>query len=78
MTDKKDLNLDQIVRSIERVYPSTAEMIFRSFLHGLFTALGATVGLALVVSLITYLITRVNFIPKEYQQEIKQVLPEDR
>lgn len=78
VVEKNDLSLNQVIRSIEKVYPSTGKMIWRSFLHGLFTALGATIGLAIVISIVTYIITKANFIPREYRQGIEQVLPEDR
>ncbi len=74
---ERNLNLEQLAKSIERVYPSTAQMIWRSFLHGLFTALGATIGLAIVISIVTYILTRAEFIPREYRNEIRQVLPQN-
>ncbi len=75
--EDKNKKIESIVAAIEKVYPSTAQMIWRSFLQGLFVALGATVGLAIVISVVTYILTRAQFIPKEYREQIRQVLPEE-
>lgn len=75
MNQNKDTKLEKLLKSLDRVYPSTTQLIWRSFLHGLFTALGATIGLAIIVSIVTYILTQAKFIPYQYRNEMQQVLP---
>ena len=70
-----NIKYERLLDAFERIYPSMPKMIWRSFVHGLFTALGATVGLAIIASLVTYFVTHAQFIPKDYQRNIEQVLP---
>ncbi len=73
--------LEILTQAVERVYPSTKWLLWRSFLHGLFAALGGTIGFALVVALIL-LIAQLRLIPSLNafinQTKIERVLPEQR
>lgn len=40
--------LSILIASIEKVYPATPKLLWRSFLMGAFGALGASVGLAII------------------------------
>ncbi len=55
--------LDKLIAALERSYPSTRRLIWRSFLQGLFVGIGATIGLSILVALVTYLITAAKIIP---------------
>lgn len=55
--------LDFVFRSVERVYPTIPVLLMRSFLTGLFTAIGATVGLSMVVTIVTFTLQKLNVIP---------------
>lgn len=47
----------------ERLYPSLHVLLMRSFLQGVAMALGSTVGFAIVLALITYILTLLEIIP---------------
>lgn len=69
----RDLNLiHKIEDAVARVYPKTRVLIWRSFLQGLFVALGATVGLSIVIALLSFLLGNLSFIPGlgTFQQNI--------
>lgn len=72
--------LEILTQAVERVYPSTKWLLWRSFLHGLFVALGGTLGFALIISAITLLIAQLRLIPPLNafieQTKIEKVLPE--
>ncbi|OGB74979.1 hypothetical protein A2810_02780 [candidate division Kazan bacterium RIFCSPHIGHO2_01_FULL_49_10] len=59
----KDLALGAFAQAIERYYNSWSTLIARSFVAGLFTALGATVGLALVLALTGAILGWLGVIP---------------
>jgi Domain of unknown function (DUF5665) len=42
---------------------SKKEIIFNNFLGGIFWALGATVGLALIFTILAYIAKHINFVP---------------
>ncbi len=47
----------------EKVYRSKKSIIFNNFLGGLSWAVGATVGLAIIVAILTYVLKNVNIAP---------------
>lgn len=71
--------LDILISSIEKVYPSPKKLFIRSFLTGLFTALGATVGLSIVIALLTLALTYLKFLPFAgdiiENSQVEEVLP---
>ncbi len=48
---------------MERVYGSWKDIIWRSFVSGVFGALGATVGLALVVIVLSFILDQLGVLP---------------
>jgi type IV secretory pathway TrbF-like protein len=54
-------------------------MIWRSFVHGIFVGLGATIGVSILVGLATYLITQARVVPLLHDvidnTNIEQVFP---
>lgn len=59
----KDQVLGAFAQSIEKYYNGWSNLIARSFMAGLFTALGATVGLALVLTLAGFILDWLGVLP---------------
>ena len=59
----KDLALGAFAQAIEKYYNSWSTLIARSFVSGLFTALGATVGLAIVITLTGFILEQLGVLP---------------
>ncbi|OGB73468.1 hypothetical protein A3K24_01240 [candidate division Kazan bacterium RIFCSPHIGHO2_01_FULL_44_14] len=59
----KDRALGDFSKALEKYYNSWGNLIARSFVGGLFTALGATVGLALVLYLIGFTLEKLGVLP---------------
>lgn len=55
MKDETDKKIEEFIRAIERTQ-STPRVLFRSFLIGLFGALGASVGLSIFLALLTVIL----------------------
>lgn len=55
--------LGQFAQAIEKYYTSWGNLMARSFVSGLFTALGATIGLALVLGLAGLIMERLGVLP---------------
>lgn len=55
--------LDILFGLISKTYPSRKKLLLRSFLSGIATALGATVGLSLALALLTFLLNLLSNIP---------------
>ncbi len=64
-TDEREIikKIEILTRSVERVYPRIAVLMWRSFVQGIFVALGSTVGLAIVITVFTFLLHQLRFIP---------------
>lgn len=61
--DEHTRKIEQLLRAIDRVYPSTRELLWKSFLRGLFTGLGATIGVSLVLGVLTFLFDQLELLP---------------
>lgn len=59
----KDQVLGAFAQSLEKYYNSWSNLIARSFMSGLFTALGATVGLAAVLALAGLILEHLGVLP---------------
>jgi hypothetical protein len=62
-TDKQALEriekvFDLVNKIYDKTYISTRKLLFKSFLTGMFTALGATVGVSIMVGLISYVLSQ--------------------
>lgn len=62
-TKSKEQVLGAFAQSLEKYYNSWGNLIGRSFMSGLFTALGATVGLALVLGLAGLILDKLGVLP---------------
>ncbi|AKM84852.1 MAG: hypothetical protein VE98_C0001G0398 [candidate division Kazan bacterium GW2011_GWA1_50_15] len=63
MLTGKDRVLGDFARALEKYYTSWSSLMARSFVSGLFTALGATIGLALVLGLAGLILDRLGVLP---------------
>lgn len=54
---------EHFLQAVEDMYPSTRQLIWRSFLRGIFMGLGTTVGVSIVLALLTFLITILAYNP---------------
>lgn len=52
-----------LTQAVEKVYPTTKFLMWRSFVQGVFVALGTTVGLSIVLGVLTYIITTLKLVP---------------
>lgn len=61
--EKEKLNkLERLVAVLPKIYPPMWELLFRSFLQGLFTALGATIGLSIFIAIISFILGRLGLL----------------
>lgn len=58
-----DASFDRFVRAIDRAYHRPWIMFWRSVLHGIGTAIGATVGAGLVFAALFYVLNTLDFTP---------------
>jgi hypothetical protein len=58
-----DASFDKLVAAIDRAYHRPFRMALRSFIHGMMTALGATVGAGIVFLALFYVLRTVDFGP---------------
>lgn len=54
--------IEILTKAVDKVYPSSGMLIWRSFLQGLFFSLGSIVGLIIILTIITILLTQFGFI----------------
>jgi hypothetical protein len=52
-----------LIRAVDKIYPSMKVLMFRSFVQGIFVALGSTVGLALVLGILAVVLHQLQAIP---------------
>ncbi|CAN5143049.1 hypothetical protein BH11PAT4_BH11PAT4_6920 [soil metagenome] len=70
-----DASFDKLVAAIDRAYHRPFRMAMRSFLHGMMTALGATVGAGLVFLILFTILRTVDFGP--YAEKFQNlIIPE--
>jgi hypothetical protein len=60
---EKDKILDRLVASIEKAYHRPGRLMWRGFLIGLASGIGGTLGIALVIILLTLLVGKLGGIP---------------
>jgi hypothetical protein len=81
MTVEKDQwgKLDKFIRAIDRVYPSTRELMGKSFLQGISFGLGATIGVSIILAVLTYMLNNLKQVPVFEQiitqTQLERVLP---
>jgi formate/nitrite transporter FocA (FNT family) len=55
--------MEHFLQAVEDLYPSTKQLIWRSFLRGIFMGLGTTVGVSIVLALLTFLVSLLAYNP---------------
>lgn len=55
--------IEILASAIDKVYPNIKTLMFRSFIQGVFVALGTTVGLSLVLAIFTFILRQLGIIP---------------
>ncbi len=70
-------HLEALTRAIKTTYGTTRLLLWRSFLAGLFSGLGATLGVAIVLALLAYLIRHLGGLPVigDWLNQLGRVLP---
>jgi hypothetical protein len=64
--DKSDEYLKktaQLIQVIGKVYPSNRQLAGKSFLQGVFFGLGTTLGVSIVLAILTFALNQLRFIP---------------
>lgn len=56
-------NLDRLVKAIDRAYHHPGPLVWRGFLIGLASGLGATIGVALVLTILGFILRELGGIP---------------
>ena len=63
-TEKEGMrNLDRLVRAVDKAYHHPGPLVWRGFLIGLASGVGGTIGVAIVVGLLTLLVGQLGGIP---------------
>ena len=74
--------VEKFIRAVDRVYPRTRELMGKSFLQGISFGLGTTIGVSIVLAVLTYTITNLKAIPvlKEIitQMQVESILPKSK
>jgi hypothetical protein len=58
-----EASFDKFVAALDRAYHRPFVMMWRGFLYGIATALGATVGAGIVLVILFYILRSINFAP---------------
>lgn len=73
--------IDILIKSVDRIYPKMHNLIWRSFVHGLFFGLGTTIGLSIVLAIVAFILNQLKLIPGISnfinQANIEEVMPEN-
>jgi hypothetical protein len=67
-----DASFDKFVKALDRAYHRPLLMMWRSFLMGVATALGATVGAAIILVILFYVLKTFDFAP--YATKIQEII----
>lgn len=81
-SEEKELekHLKALTTAIQQTYGTTRALVWRSFLSGLMSGLGATIGVSVIVILIGYLIRHFGGLPVigNWLSDLEKVLPTKR
>ncbi len=55
--------IEALLAAAEKLHPTMRNLLFRSFLQGLFMALGSTIGFAIVITIISIILTQLQVFP---------------
>lgn len=77
MDEKSQANLERLLRAIEKIYHTPGYLLWRSFIAGLASGLGATIGAAIVLALIGFLIRELGGLPiiGQWLTDVGRILP---
>ncbi len=71
-----DASFDKFVHALDRAYHRPFLMMWRGFLYGIALALGTTVGAAIVLALLFYVLKSIDFAP--YAKDLQElIIPEN-
>ena len=75
-----DEHLNALTSAIQKTYGTTNALVWRSFLSGLMSGLGATIGVSIIVVLIGYLIRHFGGLPVvgNWLNDLGRILPTKR
>ncbi|QQG50262.1 MAG: hypothetical protein HZB70_01615 [Candidatus Berkelbacteria bacterium] len=63
-TEKEGMeNLDRLVRAIDKAYHHPGPLVWRGFMIGLASGLGATIGVAVVLAILGFLVRELGGLP---------------
>ncbi len=77
MDDKEQKVLDGLITAIDKAYNHPKQLMWRSFIMGLLSGLGATVGVAIVITLLGFIIRHLGGLPGigQWLLDVQQALP---
>lgn len=77
MTDEEKKAIEALVRAIHVVYHEPKHLIWRSFLVGLVSGLGATLGVAIIFTLLGFILRELGGLPGigQYFLDVQSILP---
>lgn len=80
MDPRQQKSIDYLVAAIEKAYLKPGQLMWRSFLSGLLSGLGATLGVAIVLALSAFLIHYLGGLPVigNWISNVGQYLPRGR
>lgn len=52
-----------LIRAVDKIYPSMKVLMLRSFVQGIFVALGSTIGFAIVLGILALILNQLQAIP---------------
>lgn len=75
--DDQQTPINRLVRAIDSAYHNPGQLMWRNFLGGLFSGLGATIGVAIVVLILGFMIRQFGGLPiiGQWLNELGRVLP---
>ena len=77
MDDIKDRNTARLILMLEKVHGSPKELMKRGFLIGLTSGIGGVIGAALIIILLSYLVSKLGGIPfiGQVLQNLNEAVP---
>lgn len=60
---EKDKALDRLIAAVDKAYSQPKSLVWRGFLIGLASGIGGTLGIALVIALLSLLVSSLGGIP---------------
>lgn len=80
MTDEEQANIRRLIAAIDKAYNKPKELIWRAFLVGLLSGLGATVGVAVILAVLGLIVKKLGGIPVigDWLNNVNEVFPRSR